>query len=271
MRTCHWDGQWPPLQTWRPRRKSWLWICSVSFAHKPDPTEEPNTTKVSIYLMIWREIQSQLTSVARVDFMMDVSYTHPSWQCTVGNTVALVEFSNRWYWGSANIWQELKLPSSSTGILTMSFSSLERSLKTSLSSKALMLQWWEGINAVKLFCRKWKGKIRRGITNISISLHWNRPKPFTSANRSSNFIMNVRVAMWSEAQRKQGGREICNSLYIENSLILQDISTQFGKSSILRINELPVGGWLLCCNYTLQDHACWFELLLTDMCFEPKM
>lgn len=130
-----------------------------------------------------------LTSVARVDLKVVVSYIHPFWHGTVGRSVKLEKFDSRWNWGSENIWQELKLPSCSKGMLTMSLSSVDKFLKTPPSFRELILQWWEGLKVIKLFSRKWNGKVKRGITNERIVLSWNLPKPLTSASTLSNFIL----------------------------------------------------------------------------------
>lgn len=131
----------------------------------------------------------KLTSVAKVDLKVVLSYTQPFRHATVGNLVMLEELSSRWYWGSANIWQEFRVPSSWNGILTTSLSCWVKPLNSPPSSRPLALQWCEGIYEMKLLSRKLNGKISRGITIKKNIWNWNLPKPPTSSKTSSNFIV----------------------------------------------------------------------------------
>lgn len=136
-----------------------------------------------------------------MDLKVVLSYIHPFWHDTVVMLVMVDELSSRWYWGFANIWQELRVPSSRTGILTTSLSSRDKFLKPAPSSREVMSQWWEGITAIKLFSRKWNGKEIRGIINVMMRPIWNFPKPSTSASTLSNFILIGNATLPAPAQK----------------------------------------------------------------------
>lgn len=140
----------------------------------------------------WKGID--LTCEVNVDLKAVLSYTHPFWHGTVGSSVVLEEFFSRWYWGSANISQELGVPSSWTGILTTSLSTRDKFLKTSPSSRWLMSQWWEGTAAMKLFRKKWQGIVKRLMKLMIMIIIWNLPNPLILARMFSNFI----VVSWRE-------------------------------------------------------------------------
>lgn len=147
-----------------------------------------------------------LTSVAKVDLNVLLSYTHPFWHWTANVSSLLFQPDKCWYWGFENIWQELGIPSLSAGIPTASFCSRVKFPKMPPSSRVEMLQWWGGTAAMKLFSRKWHGKVIRDMIWIKTSLSWNFPNPLISERILSNFILlccwivtklNVVTVKWS--------------------------------------------------------------------------
>lgn len=137
----------------------------------------------------FKQKQKEITSVVIVDLKVVLSYTHPLSHSTVGTSVTLEELNSRWYWGTANIWQELRLPSGWTGIPTMSFWSWDKFVKISPSSRELMSQWWAGTAATKLFSMKWQGSVKRPRKLITTIIIWNLPKPLISERTFSNLIV----------------------------------------------------------------------------------
>ena len=129
------------------------------------------------------------TSVARVDLNVLLSYTHPSWHWTVNVSSLLFEPERCWYCSLENIRQELGVPSNSVGIPTASLCSRVKFLKSPPSSSAVMLQWWEGTAAMKLFSRKWHGRVIRENSWIKTSWIWNFPNPLISDSMLLNFIL----------------------------------------------------------------------------------
>ena len=130
-----------------------------------------------------------LTSVAKVDLKVLLSYTHPLRHWTVKASSLPFDPDRRWYWAWENIWQELRVPSCSAGTPTTSFCCGVKFLKRSPSSRALMLQWWAGTAAMKLFSRKWHGNVMRERTWIKTSWIWNFPNPLISERMLSNFML----------------------------------------------------------------------------------
>lgn len=142
-----------------------------------------------------------LTSEVSVDLKVLLSYTHPLWHGTVGIEATVEEFCSRWYWGSANIWQECNVPSCRTGMLTSSFSSWDKFLKTPPSSRELMSQWWEGTAAMKLFRRKLQGIGNRPTKLITMIIFWNLPNPFMRCRMFSNFIVTLTIKYFAFTEK----------------------------------------------------------------------
>lgn len=166
-------------------------------------------THRGIKMLIWygSPVFRDLTCEARVDLKVLLSYHQPFLHGIVSGSELLVPFKIRWYWGSANIWQECRLPSCWMGTLTTSFSCSDKFLKRSPSSRELKLQWWDGMAAMKLFSRKWKGKVMRGITSRRIVLIWNLPNPLTSASTFSNFILKINPPK-NEFKKERSNRDV---------------------------------------------------------------
>lgn len=151
-----------------------------------------------------KEYLETLTSVTTVDLNVLLSYTQPFWHWTVDAFSLLFEPDRCWYWGFENIWQELGVPSCSTGTPTASFCSRVKFPKTSPSSRVLTLQWWEGTAAMKLFSRKWPGRVIREMSWIKTSLIWNFPNPLISESMLSNFILLLCFQSQQEAKCSEG-------------------------------------------------------------------
>lgn len=113
-----------------------------------------------------------ITCETKVDLNLLESYTHPLWHGTTGSSVVFVLFVRRDNWSCENMWQELKVPSSCFGMLTVSLSSGVIVSKTPEESRQLMLQWWDGVAAMKLFSRNWPGRVMRGSTISTKSTTW---------------------------------------------------------------------------------------------------
>lgn len=152
------------------------------------------------FTQVWTS--GPLTSEVSVDLNVLLSYTHPLWHGTVGIGETSEEFSNsRWYWGSANIWQECNVPSCWTGMLTSSFSRWDKFLKAPPSSRELMSQWWEGMAAMKLFRKKLQGIGKHPMNPKTMIIFWNLPNPFIRCRMFSNFILSPSIQCLSFTEK----------------------------------------------------------------------